>query len=470
MAEIAAGALVAEQVVSTSLEAGAAVSIAKPTQPLKATLSQIATSSPDDSSLALARSHHTVTTINDKAYIFGGLHKPGTLCTTDIHAISLPNPKANAKATDADQQQQSYACYPAFPLKDTTTNTLLVPAPRHSHAAAARPSPGQDNNTTAHLVIHGGLDADNNPITQDNGCLWLFDTDTLRWSKLAPADPTAPYPSQNAAAADHLIVFPDAKDPNTLLLHGGGGDGGETWVFDLDALRWTQLPSAPSAGPSSSSSSTAAFVDGALYTINNSSSGLSGAIHVLRYPGSPNNNKSVPPATEQQQQQEQHDYKWETIDFPTNPLAAPGPKAREGPSASLVAVSTGYGRHYLVYMFGRVPNSANANETTQQQQQQHPFCSDVWALQVPSHGFNPAAVKDVIRDKVLPSSVESGAYSWAEVDILPTEQVATEGKVHPGPRAFVGASSCLDGKGVVFWGGENAGGQRESDGWLLKIQ
>ena len=44
MAEIAAGALVAEQVVATGVEAAAAVAIARPTQPLQATLSQIGTS------------------------------------------------------------------------------------------------------------------------------------------------------------------------------------------------------------------------------------------------------------------------------------------------------------------------------------------------------------------------------------------------------------------------------------------
>lgn len=43
MAEIAAGAVVAEQVVSTGIEAGAAVAVARPTQPLKVSLSQVAT-------------------------------------------------------------------------------------------------------------------------------------------------------------------------------------------------------------------------------------------------------------------------------------------------------------------------------------------------------------------------------------------------------------------------------------------
>lgn len=50
MAEIAAGALVAEQVVSTGLEAAAVASVARPTLPLKASLSQIASSPAGDSS------------------------------------------------------------------------------------------------------------------------------------------------------------------------------------------------------------------------------------------------------------------------------------------------------------------------------------------------------------------------------------------------------------------------------------
>lgn len=49
MAEVAAGALVVEQVVSTAAYAGAAASVAKPTQPLKASLSQIAISPKSDS-------------------------------------------------------------------------------------------------------------------------------------------------------------------------------------------------------------------------------------------------------------------------------------------------------------------------------------------------------------------------------------------------------------------------------------
>lgn len=48
MAELAAGALAVEQVVSTGIQAGAAVAVAKPAQPFKASLSRIATSPAED--------------------------------------------------------------------------------------------------------------------------------------------------------------------------------------------------------------------------------------------------------------------------------------------------------------------------------------------------------------------------------------------------------------------------------------
>lgn len=50
MAEIAVGVIAAEQVVSTGIEAGAAVAIAKPTHPLTVTLSRVATAPADDTS------------------------------------------------------------------------------------------------------------------------------------------------------------------------------------------------------------------------------------------------------------------------------------------------------------------------------------------------------------------------------------------------------------------------------------
>jgi hypothetical protein len=50
MAEVAAGVIAVEQVVSTGLEVGAAATVARPTQPLTAVLSQIASTPKDDTS------------------------------------------------------------------------------------------------------------------------------------------------------------------------------------------------------------------------------------------------------------------------------------------------------------------------------------------------------------------------------------------------------------------------------------
>jgi hypothetical protein len=95
------------------------------------------------------------------------------------------------------------------------------------------------------------------------------------------------------------------------------------------------------------------------------------------------------------------------------------------------------------------------------------YHSDIWTLQIPSHGRSAAAVKDKIREK-LPG-METGEFRWAEAEIVPTEQMTDEGKVHPGPRASFGADACLGGQGVVLWGGVNAKGEQESDGWLLRL-
>ncbi|KAJ4132426.1 hypothetical protein NW754_015242 [Fusarium falciforme] len=87
MAEVAAGAIVAEQIISTG----------------------IATTPAEDESLALARSHHTVTVINNRAYIFGGNKEDGQLCSNEVHAVSLPGEQ---------QGNGEYACYPAVGEED----------------------------------------------------------------------------------------------------------------------------------------------------------------------------------------------------------------------------------------------------------------------------------------------------------------------------------------------------------------
>ncbi len=128
-------------------------------------------------------------------------------------------------------------------------------------------------------------------------------------------------------------------------------------------------------------------------------------------------------------------------------------------------VSGGFGRYYLIQSFGKQLTGLGS---TKDSPDQGPFLSTVWSLQLPSSGFSLASVKDAIRDR-LPGR-ESGAFSWAEVQIEPVEQMTHEGKAHPGPRAFLGADGCMEGSGVVFWGGVDAKGQLLSEGWLLRLR
>lgn len=307
-------------------------------------------------------------------------------------------------------------------MKDVETGESIVPAPRTEHAACARGN---------YLVIHGGRDATGNAI--DEACIWLWDSSNLSWSRIrAPSQ----IGKKLAPRFGHHMFLDEKQD--MLVLHGGRTAPGapeskETWLYTFDTLAWTELPASPSPP------SAAAFVDNVLYTISKGTR-TPGAIHLLDIKDN---------ATDREKTLE-----WQTIDFATNPLA-PGPQPREG--GGLIPVTTGVGRQYLVYMFGHVDDaSSGARE----------YYSDMWSLQLPSHGFSAAALKDAIREK-LPRA-ESGELSWAEIEVVAGEEVKTEGKAHPGPRGFFGADASGD-KSIVFWGGLDGRGN-EGDGWLVQIQ
>ena len=82
--EVAAGAIAAEQAVSTAVEAGVVYGLAKPTPVHIATYSRIS------SKAFLPRVYHSLSVVNGKAYIFGGETAKGELAGDEIHIITLP--------------------------------------------------------------------------------------------------------------------------------------------------------------------------------------------------------------------------------------------------------------------------------------------------------------------------------------------------------------------------------------------
>ncbi|KAK4183551.1 hypothetical protein QBC35DRAFT_443201 [Podospora australis] len=430
MAGVVAAAIAVEQVVATGIEAAAAVAIAAPTQPLKVSLSQLVLQPEGTPAADLARSNHTLTIIGDKAYIFGGEDADGKLCNSNLQALALPPAKTH---TDPGTSNQAlHETFPPFPTQDATTGETLVPAPRKDHAAASR----KDT-----LLIHGGRDASGQPIDEGN-CIWACDINALRWSKLPGS--TQLFTTMSPRFG-HSIFVDEKQD--FLVLIGGKGPGcldteTEVWFYDFNAQAWTTLPKAPHAPIMA-----AAYRNETLYIITpdgDNPTNLSGAVHYLYLHTSP------------VEREKPNAMKWETVTFPTSPIA-PGPKPREG--AALVPITSGYGREYLVYMFGCSPSSDDKEKE---------FFSDIWTLQLPSARNTGAKAKDKIREK-LPG-MESGEFSWSEAELIATEQLAvTEGKVHPGPRGLFGADSDGQGKTAVFWGGVNPKGEKEGDGWVLRL-
>lgn len=429
MAEIAAAAWGIEEAISTTVQVGvAAYMVTKPTMPLKATFKQIATSSDDSTRLSLARSAHSLNIVGNKAYIFGGQTAADKLASNDIHVVTLAS---------ADKPEPDYSVLPAVPDGEGGA----VPAARRKHAACA---------FNVCVAVFGGLDEGGE--TLDERTLWLFNTGKSAWEVLEPKDVEAARPGPRSGAS----LF---NDKNNLVLYGGQSSTGEAlrdvWRFDYVESSWTQLPDAPV------STTNAALTNGILHLITSTDS-VSSDVHILRL------------SVKEPEQPSGH-----TIPFPTNALT-PGPRPRAG--GGLLPVSTGHGRLYLAYLFGARQTASEATSTPPETSEQAdpPYWSDMWTYQLPSsspearpttsisEAIKPAKIKDAIRNAL---GYDSGGHSWAEVEVLPpTDLDASAGKVHPGPRGFFGCDVMEDQRSVVIWGGINAKGETEGDGWIIKLE
>jgi hypothetical protein len=379
---------------------------------------------------SLARSHHTLTVIGNKAYIFGGTTAENKLASSDVHAITLQR---------SGEPEMDYGLIPALPAQEGDQ----VPTGRSSHAAC---------NFHGNVAIYGGCD-DKDELIDEKSSMWLFNPERKAWEHLVPsALDLAPGPRRGARlfAQDKCIVMFGGID-------GSGSTASDIWQFDVASRLWYQLPTAPVA------TSNVALTNGQLWMISGSDP-MSSQLHHLDI-SSPKNEMS-----------------WDSYTFPTNPLA-PGPRARQ--NGALLPITTGYGRNYLIYLLGARADSSATSSNSQEDskgEKDKMQWSDTWALQIPSSDLNvkasmsfkdaikPAKIKDAIRSAL---GAESGELSWAEAVVqLPSDKALEEedGKLHPGPRAFFGADVMEDGESLAFWGGVDARGQRVGDGWIVRLE
>lgn len=446
-AEAAAGAYIAAEAIEHTVEAGyAAYIVSKPTLPLKATFTQIATTSGDHSgsvcspslsasahltSRSLERSHHTLTVVNNKAYIFGGITSDNRLASNDTHAVTLQH---------SGEPEMDYNLIPAIP----SIEGKRVPDARAGHAACS---------FHGNIVVYGGTD-EKNELMDEKSSLWMFSPERKSWEHLTPSTlDLAPGPRRNAKlfAQDKCVVLFGGYD-------GSGDQASDIWQFDVASKVWWQLPTAPVA------TGNVALANNQLWLISGNDP-MSSQLHHLDI-SSPKN-----------------EMVWDTFTFPTNPIA-PGPRARQ--DGALLPIHTGYGRNYLIYLLGARaggPRAANTFPEDPQQAKDATQWSDTWALQIPSsdlqmkastsfkEAIKPAKIKDAIRSAL---GADTHELSWGEAVVQPPSDKdlneMEEGKLHPGPRAFFGADVMQDERSVALWGGVNAKGERVGDGWIIRLE
>ncbi|KAI4276259.1 MAG: hypothetical protein L6R38_005708 [Xanthoria sp. 2 TBL-2021] len=460
--------VVAEQAVSTTVEGAAiaGIGLAQSTQPLNATFTRIT------SEAFLPRSSHTISVVAGKAYIFGGEESPGSLADDNVHIIKLPA----KKPTNVGEPE--YKCVPS--LGEGEDGKGKTPGARAGHTACV---------IGHRIYVFGGKGRDGRSI-EENGTLWVFDTESLSWSGLeVSGDSPSTYPQArycHSAVASEYPPPPSAtisdtasyaeqikstvaklpalvgkgsppREPHGSIIICGGLSSSSSepltgiWTFTVASNTWSALPDLPAL----STPPTLAHANHNLYVLGGSSE-VGSEIHRLQLH---NDSREIANMAIRSEQTE-----WSNLPFPTNPLA-PGPRPRKG--AGMLPVTTGNGRLYILYFLGQKATKADDKEETE-------YWSDTWSYQVPAVNVMPAGIKDKTRSLM---GISTGEGTWAEVKVVPNEEgsggLETEGKSHPGPRGWF--ASCVlgkdfDGGGVVIWGGINAKGETEGEGWIVSVK
>ena len=425
--------------------AALAKGIYDPTLPLKATLTPI-------TGVNVPQAHHTISVIKGRAYMFGGktTSKDGgeELADNDMHIVILPS----SGIESADYQR----------IKATEQ----APPRRHGHSAAV---------VDDQIYIFGGQSEDGK-LLDEQGKVWVFDTNTNKWSSHTPQGATArPEPRlQHASIAsehpqpvaidttagtlpqdppdpENIMPEPPAADSyGTLIIQGGQGAGSQQlsdmWAFDVSSKTWAELPEPP---PPTSPSPSLAIVENRLYTF---STGQTSYLDLTKGSFNDRGGKGELGLTPLGP--------WSSLPPPSSSPDKPHPGERN--SASLVPVTTGQGRNYLLLLGGQTP----LGEPLQ----------DIWSLQLKPEGMTAASFKDAARMAISKDTHEA---QWDEVkyykphETEPKDVLIQEGQSGRGIGVRKGCATAkgseVDGATVVIWGGVGEDGKIRGDGLMVTV-
>lgn len=421
--------------------AALAKGIYHPTLPLKATSTPIAP-------FGVPLAQHTISIVKGRAYCFGGKTRSKVggeeLANNDIHVVILPS--SGVESADYKKIEASEG----------------APPRRSGHSAAV---------VGDRVLIFGGSDEAGQPL-DEQGKVWAFDTISNTWSCMQPAESNAARPEPRthhaAVASEHpqpiqhrtdegslpqqppdpASIVPEPPSPDTygtLVVQGGQDRHGtplsDLWSFDISTRTWTELPEPPQPAAKSPS---LALVGKRLYTFAQGQTSFldltqsryddrGGAGELGLAPLGP----------------------WTRLPDPST-ADSPHPGDRTG--SSLVHVTTGQGRHYLILVGGA---SASSGEPL----------DDIWALQLKPEGMTAASFKDAARQAI---NKDTGEAEWEEVKYYDSEGVMIQegqrGRGLGGRTGFAAAKgSEVDGASVVIWGGRDGGGRILGDGLMVTV-
>ncbi|KAF2735083.1 hypothetical protein EJ04DRAFT_222949 [Polyplosphaeria fusca] len=429
-----------------------AVALAKglthPTLPLKANLTHI-------TSVPVPRSHHTLSVVKGRAYIFGGQDQTGQLADNAMHIVILPS----SGVLEAD-----YKSVPARALQPGGE----VPRARKGHTAVV---------IGDSIYLFGG---EGQGVEEEKGRVWVYRTVSNSWSYLDPAEgSTAPLPRSGHSAAsselpgpkdevvyrekapqqpaDPAKVVPEPAEVDTwgtMFVVGGksttnGEASTDALAFDVRTRTWSNIPS-PSGQPRSDASLTLA--GNWLFRFGGKSAtelDIGTGFELLDVgPVFTHAEGGTTPLTS--------GWGWQEV-LPADGSETPQPRS----GAGLAPVTTGQGRHYLLALGGEAQNGS--------------LLGDIWAFQLPSEKTTAAKAKDETRATMKAGTNES---KWAESQYIYIDskgeeesQIAGQSKQGISSRCHfaVARGTEVDGASVVAWGGVDGEGKVLGDGWLVTV-